>query len=97
LLHLTIDSPESAVKRITSAPKRLAPRYRKTRRFNPIRKRYQGCLAVRPVAAQDDDGRDVAALISAPFCANKMPTTAASFTRRTSRRTGFGRTERGIG
>jgi hypothetical protein len=38
---LTIDSPESAVKRITSAPKRLAPRYRKTRRFNPIWKRYQ--------------------------------------------------------
>jgi hypothetical protein len=41
---LTIDSPESAVKRITSAPKRLAPRYRKTRRFNPIWKRYKSDL-----------------------------------------------------
>jgi hypothetical protein len=35
-------------KRITSAPKRLAPRYRKTRRFNPIWKRYEGCAGCDP-------------------------------------------------
>jgi hypothetical protein len=41
LLHLTIDSPESAVKaNHIGSQKRLAPRYRKTRRFNPIWKRY---------------------------------------------------------
>jgi hypothetical protein len=41
LLHLTIDSPESVVKANHIGSQTLGTRYHKTRRFNPIWKRYK--------------------------------------------------------